>query len=109
MTPTHFRALQRPSLCLVRPENLMLRLDLSQGRPRHRARFRLGGIQHNLALTDPLATNLHALQMHSQGAPALDMRPSFGDDCLICVSLTGEFQGFHWKLAAAIIPLVLQL
>jgi hypothetical protein len=33
------------------------------------------------------------------------VRPPYGDNCLLCVSLTPEFNGYHYKVVAAVLEL----
>jgi hypothetical protein len=87
------------SLYLVRPYRLLLVVGLEGGqfgpaRRRVRARFNVSGQTYAVGVTDP-------------GVEAQYLARSDGeyplDDALICVSLGEAFNGFAYKLAAAVI------
>jgi hypothetical protein len=106
--------LSRPghqSLHLVRPADL--RIELSQeyheakGRDvkRTRARFVYRGQEYVMTITDPVFTLRHCTLHPPTGARPAVFRPPCKDRCLLCVSLTPEFRGFHYKVVATILNL----
>jgi len=107
--------LQRPShqsLYLVRPTDFRVELtcerkSLENGdeRKRIRARFIYGGQKYQMNLTDPVFTEKYCVRFPAVGAKASVVRPPHGDRCLLCVSLTPEFYGYHYKVVAAVLEL----
>ena len=99
------------SLYLIRPANLRLRLwtefNQFKGRDQKKSRavFDYNGWGYSLSLTDPVATDRYCRQF-----PAVDEQPrefplACGDRCLLCVSLTPEFNGYHYKVVATVLQL----
>jgi hypothetical protein len=83
------------SLALVRPEELVIRVQLESGKPRVRARFRYRGVPHIFSVTDPFAE--WAWLARPDGEYPLD-------DAMLCVSL-GEphTDGYCYKLVATVL------
>lgn len=99
------------SLYLIRPRELRIRLwteaipETESERHRRRAVFHYHGIDYNLSVTDPIVTGRYEEQFPAVGeAPREDVLP-WGDDCLLCVSLTREYNGWHYKVVATVIEL----
>ncbi|MFZ5450593.1 MAG: dual OB domain-containing protein [Thermodesulfobacteriota bacterium] len=90
------------SLALVQPKKLRWIIDDYAGKRRSRAFFELGKIHYNLAITDPWwkARMLDLpYGMHPLTEPGLK-----GDErILLTLSLGDPFEGFCYKLVAAII------
>jgi hypothetical protein len=86
------------SLCLIRPDDLMLVVGSEGGtftpRRRVRARFKICGNRYCLVVTDPLVES-HYRSGHD-GEFELH-------DALLCVSLGEPHHGYAYKLAAAVI------
>lgn len=97
-----------PSLVLIRPG--MFRVSMwteyndFKGYNQHKTRgiFTYSGVDYSLAITDDVFTSTHCPKHDGRRH---DFRPPFGDDCLLCVSLGSPFNGYHYKLIAAVIPL----
>ena len=94
------------SLYVVRPEEprLVLETEAGPGHPKKRRRclFRYAGLDYDLALTDPKASEPYERRIPPPGAPPLVI-PLFADRTLLCVSLARPFNGHHYKLVAAVI------
>ncbi len=99
------------SLYLIRPVNLRVELSIehhsvsNKDRKRTRARFRYRGQEYRMNITDPAFTARYCTAFPPVGKPPLVIRPPFGDNCLLCVSLTPEFNGLHYKVVAAVLEL----
>lgn len=87
------------SLHLIRPSNLELVVGVEGGvyapaKRKVRARFRCGGHQYELAVTDPSITQRY-LRGQDGSHPV--------DEALLCVSLGEVFNGYAYKLVASVI------
>jgi len=100
------------SLYLVGPIDLRIELSYehnqykNKDQKRTRARFFYRGQEYQMNLTDPEFTTRFCTMYPALGARALVVRPPYKDDCLICVSLTPEFNGYHYKVVAAIMEML---
>jgi len=98
------------SLYLVRPRHFHIRLTndfnpfMGRNKRERRACFTYGEREYALSLTDP-----EFLSRHGGGPapndPAVTVRPSCEDDCVLCVSLTPVFNGYHYKIVATVLEL----
>jgi len=99
------------SLYLIRPSNLCIELSYeynpfkNRNQKKTRARFGYRGQEYQMNLTDPVFTHQHCTTYPALGAQASIVRPPCRDNCLLCVSLTPEFNGFHYKVVATILEL----
>jgi len=104
-TPNH------RSLYLVRPMDFEVRAWVEQNVETHevkrksRAHFIYNGQEYQFGFTDPEFTNRHLKVFPALGAPPMIVRPPYRDRCLICVSLTPLFNGFHYKVVATVLEL----
>lgn len=102
---------QHQSLYLLRPKNLRVRLwrefNQYKGYKQKKTRtiFNYGDAEFNLSLTDPVATTQYCTDFPTGDEPAREFAFPFRDNCLVCVSLTPEFNGFHYKVVATILEL----
>jgi hypothetical protein len=62
-------------------------------------------VEYNLPLTDPLVMDRYEREMPQVGEPAREIALPSGGECLLCVSLTREYKGFHYKVAATVVEL----
>jgi hypothetical protein len=98
----------RSSLALIQPSNFRV-LVQRERKPwnnyestKVRGAFSYAGRNYSLDLTD----DSFAPQVRAQATSLqIEYRPPFGDKCLLCVSLSAPFNGYHYKLIAAVIPL----
>ncbi len=63
--------------------------------------FKYEGREYEFDITDD------SFAPHLRSAAKLERteyRPPFGDDCVLCVSLSAPYKGYHYKLIAAVIP-----
>lgn len=99
------------SLYLVRPHDLRVQLrsarhaETQSQKHSCRAVFRYHGVEYNLALADPVVDARFDQHFPQAGERAREERLPCGDDCLLCVSLAREYQGWHYKVAAAVLEL----
>jgi hypothetical protein len=100
---------QHQSIYLVRPKNLRLRLskefDTYKGYDQKKVRtvFDYRGITYTLNLTDPVASGLYCKTFPDVDEPAQEITLPFGDNCVLCVSLTPALNGIHYKVVATIL------
>jgi hypothetical protein len=108
----HERLRRRPpaqSIYVIRP--LRLRLVFCWRYNKHRkcdgrksrAMFDYNGVEYDLPLTDPEATHRHGAAFPALGEPPRVVELASADGPLVCVSLGNDFEGFHYKIAAAVI------
>ena len=92
------------SLYVVRPTEFRIRLftDDRWDKKKQRAVFRYNGLTYNLPLTDPLVSGRYRWQIPPSGDRPKELRLPCGDDCLICVSLAGNFEDHHYKVVATV-------
>lgn len=72
-------------------------------RKRHRATFIYGGTQYTLNITDPLFNQKYKDRFPGDDRPPCSfvVKPSGG--CYLCISLTPEWNGYHYKVVATIL------
>jgi hypothetical protein len=108
----HARLVLKPpaqSLYVIRPEKLCLKFyaefNAFKGKEtrKHRASFVYNDVEYDLALTDPVASDKYGGSFPPVGAPPKLVPLSAQVAPLVCVSLTADFNGFHYKVAATII------
>ncbi|MCX8505997.1 MAG: hypothetical protein ORN98_05215 [Alphaproteobacteria bacterium] len=97
--PEDFLAHIRNSVCLIKPDNnyFLLRYEEEYNGKKRRCLFRYKGVSYNLACTDPAIdwrqpTALENLNKIFQSNPPL-----------LCISLGEIFNGYSYKLVAAVI------
>lgn len=99
------------SLYLIRPVNFRVELTARASRfepaplRRPRAKFGYRGVEYELNVTDPAFLDRWCRAGPEPGAPPTVVRPVFGDRCLLCVSLTPLFHGYHYKVVATVLEL----
>ena len=95
------------SIELIKPDDLWWWIRDESGKRRNRALFRVGAanrIRYDLAVTDPAW--LRQLNLLNPGIyPNSLLSGSKSHQTLLTVSLSEPFEGFHYKLAAAVIDL----
>ena len=69
---------------------------------RRRGKFFYNGVRYNLAITDPEID-----RKYFRPFPGIDdgvrQIPMDVNNCLLCISLAPEFNGYHYKLIATVI------
>ncbi len=95
----------RQSLCLIRPQQFRLRVSLEPEscRVRVRGTFRYNHEPYTLSITDPVICTSYADRSPNKNEKPLTLRPPCGDNMLLCISLTREFQGHHHKIIATVL------
>jgi len=90
------------SLYLIRPENFRLFVETSywDGRKKVRGVFDYNGQYYNFSMTDPIIRQKYFPSLANISDGLIDIENP--DDCLICVSLTPEFHGYHYKIIATV-------
>ena len=95
------------SLALIRPSGFRAwaKREMHQQRGYEkttiRGAFSYAGREYEFDITDDAFApefRANATQRRSE------YRPEFGDNCALCVSLSAPFNGYHYKLIAAVIP-----
>lgn len=87
------------SLCLIRPDEIEVHVEREGGdfgppRRRVRASFVLNGIRYKLVVTDPVVERRYLAQPN--GSHLIE-------DAILCISLSGLFHGYAFKLVATMI------
>jgi hypothetical protein len=105
------RKADHQSLYLIRPTDLRVELSMehngfkNKDQKKTRAKFIYREQEYQMSITDPIFTDCYCTGVPALGAKPLVVRPPFGDACLLCVSLTREFNGYHYKVVAAVLEL----
>lgn len=99
------------SLYLVKPTDLRIELSYEHNpfknynQRKTRVRFVYRGQEYLMNLTDPAFTAKHCTTYPALRASPTVIRPPYGDKCLLCVSLTPVFNGYHYKVVATVLEL----
>ena len=99
------------SLFLVRPVDFRVAFSTehntfkNKDQKRSRAKFTYRSQEYQMSLTDPVFIDLHCKAFPAVGARPVVVRPVYGDNCLLCLSLTPEFNDYHYKVVAAVLEL----
>jgi hypothetical protein len=99
------------SLYLIRPQALRVKfwtqpLPETQSQKHYRrAVFSYHGVEYNLSLTDPVVNARYDQDFPQVGDPPREEPLPCGDECLLCVSLAREYQGWHYKVVATVVEL----
>jgi len=94
------------SLYLIKPESchILIRTNQWEEKKQIRAVFCYNGKIYNCSLTDPLITSRYCPNFRNGEDRRIELQS--GDNCLLCISYTPEFQdGLHYKIVASIIEL----
>ena len=91
----------RQSLYLIRTKNFRVRVELRDGKEKWRAVFQYRGNSYNFPITDPVFLRKYSKWPCGKTLP-IESPLRCGDHCVLCVSLGGNFQGKHYKIAATI-------
>lgn len=103
--------LSHQSIYLVRPTGLRVACSQqtnpykSKVQKKTRARFSYGGSEYDLGLTDPIVSDALTGRFPPEGAPPVEIPAKHPDRCVICVSLTPVFEGYHYKVVATVLEL----
>jgi len=99
------------SLYLIRPTNLRIELSCEHNQFKNytqkktRTRFSYAGQEYLMNMTDPAFTDRYCTKFPALGAMPTTIHPPYGDKCLLCVSLTPVFNGYHYKVVATVLEL----
>ncbi len=105
------RRIPQHSLVVVRPEQFRIRLWsdtppwLDHIRRNTKAVFTYAGSQYAMSVTDPIFTHKYCSKHPAEGDEAVEISPPCGDNCLLCISLTPPFKGYHYKVVATVLDL----
>lgn len=97
------------SLVIVRPTNFRVRLwrEFNQFKGyvqrKSRAVFTYAGDEYDLSITDPIFSEQYCRQHPEEGKAHVHVTPPCADTCLLCVSLTPPFKGYHYKVLATVL------
>lgn len=90
------------SLYLIKPENFKFLVETKpwDGRKRVRGVFNYNSQHYNFSMTDPLISQKYfpSIAKHPDGFVDIENH----HDCYICVSLTPELKGYHYKIIATV-------
>jgi hypothetical protein len=93
------------SLYLIKPKNFCFSVEVTawEGVERKRARgiFAYGTQTYNFSMTDPVARRKYFPSWPS--VPIGRTEPKQNTDLLICMSLTPEFNRYHYKIVATVV------
>ncbi len=99
------------SLVLIAPQDFRVRMWREHNpfrgytQKKTRAVFEYNQQRYALSITDPVFSSNHCAQHPQQEGKVLEITPPCGDQCLLCVSLTPPFQGYHYKVVATVLEL----
>ena len=105
------RRSKHQSLYLIRPSDFRVELSYehnsfkNKNQKKSRAKFTYRGQEYQMSLTDPAFTDKYCTTYPALGAQAMAVRPPYKDKCLVCVSLTPVFNGYHYKVVATVLEL----
>lgn len=91
------------TLYCIRPTQLTLSFYTNAfANRKRRVEFAYNGVDYDLGLTDPVASDRYCPNVPAQGQPSHDRGLNVNDH-LLCVSLAGDFNGWHYKVVAAVL------
>ncbi|MCX5660988.1 MAG: hypothetical protein NTW19_14970 [Planctomycetota bacterium] len=99
------------SIYLIRPVDFRVEIsnELNTWKNAHvgerRAHFTYNNTKYALKLTDPVFIARFARDFPPPNAPPKIIQLPSRDNCLLCVSLTPEFHGYHYKVVATVLKL----
>lgn len=99
------------SIVMIRPSNLKIELWRERNpwrdyvQRKTQAAFRYRGQDYSLSLTDPVFSQQHCSNHPKEEEGVQTIVPPCRDNCLLCVSLTPPFNGYHYKLVATVLDL----
>ena len=106
VTSEHIKLLKNhQSIYLIKPENFFIRIEYNPYQNMNKARgcFEYNRVCYELSITDPLFRKRYSLYNRELG----DMKIDSPDDCFLCISLTPEFRGYHYKVIATVFELLI--
>jgi len=98
-----------PSLVLIQPSRFHVRMwtefNPYKGYEQRKTKgvFTYADIEYALSITDDAFTARYC--PHQQDGERHELDLAFGDECVLCVSLSAPFCGYHYKLIASVIPI----
>jgi len=103
VTSEYLHTLQdHQSLYLIKPDNFRFLVETKHwdGHKRVRGVFNYNRLLYNFSVTDPLIGPKYFPNMANVSDGIIELDNS--DGCFICVSLTPEFKGHHYKIIATV-------
>jgi hypothetical protein len=96
------------SICIIRPEKFIMYIYTEfneykgYNQKKRRGKIWYKGLLYNLSITDPEMDSKYFFPFPGidEGVKEIELN---ADGCLICVSLTPEFQGYHYKVISKVI------
>ncbi|MFH2050492.1 MAG: hypothetical protein ABIJ12_13735 [bacterium] len=106
VSPTFLTTLDNhQSLYLIKPDNFNFFIESSwSGGKRVRGVFVYNGTRYDFSMTDPIASKKYCPNLAQQ-----DFGPIYlnnPDNCYLCISITPEFKGYHYKIVSTVIEAV---
>ena len=109
---SYVRSLPRhQSIYMVRPQNFHVEVHSehntfkNKDQRKTRAKFGFHDQDYALNVTDPIFTARYCSNPPAVGEAPKAVHPPAGDNCLLCVSLTPDFNGYHYKVVATVLEL----
>jgi hypothetical protein len=107
VSPTYLFINKSPSLYLINATNFRIEItetaDFNTGllKKKRRGKFSYNGINYDFALTDPVMQSVYFPSFPNVNVGILKPGPPL--NCRLCISLAPDFNGYHYKLVAAVI------
>jgi len=107
-TKSYFAKGFNSSICIVEPEHLEMQIYCTdydgKSKQRRRAIMRYNGVDYNLPITDQDINKLYFTDFPNPGDKKKTILLN-SKRCLVAVSLTPEWKGYHYKIIGKIIEL----
>lgn len=103
VSPTFLNTLENhQSLYLIKPDSFHFFIASRWGGGKKvQGVFLYNRVQYVFSMTDPLARKKYCPNLAQQGFGEVHLRSP--DDCYLCISLTPEFNGYHYKIISTVI------
>ncbi len=97
--------LRPASLYFIKPSGAIkavLFWDEEKKRLKNRLHLRYNGVDHEFDITDPLFESHYVGHLRAKGREPVEISLAAGGRLHLCLSLTPEFHGAHYKIAATL-------
>ena len=99
------------SIVLIKPTDFKVRLWRKRNpfrgyvQRRTQAIFSYRNARYGLSLTDPSFNRMHCSDHPAEGEKPREFVPACAEKCLLCISLTPPFNGYHYKVVASVLSM----